>query len=322
MLWMNIKRVIRAGFVHFYRNGFVSLSSVLVMTVTLFVIGGVVFLTATLTFSLEELKKKVDVNVYFQTDVSEEEILSLAKQLRALPEVTEVVYISREQAIENFRARHAGDELTLQALNELPDNPLGAVLTIRAHEPSQYPAIVTFISDSYAVGKVSECPAGGERVLDKNSKSIIDEINYCDNKAAIDKLSAIIDSAETLGAALALLLVIISLIIAFNTVRLAIYISREEISVMRLVGASNKYIRGPFVVSGILYGVSAAFITLAAFYPVTYYLGSATENFFGGLNVFRYYLEHFGEFFLIIGGAGIVLGAVSSFWAVRRYLNV
>ena len=308
MLWTSIKRVIKAGTVSFYRNGFVSLSSVFIMTITLFVIGGVIFLSVLLSASLEEIKNKVDVNVYFLTSASEEDILALKKVITKLPEVRSIEYISREQALLNFKKRHERDELTLQALQELPDNPLGAVLNIRAKEPSQYAGIADFLKD--------------EGALSANSAPIIDEVNYYDHKAAIDKLSNIIRSARTLGLALALLLVVASISIAFNTIRLAIYISREEIGVMRLVGASDKYIRGPFVVSGILYGVCAALITLALFYPLTYYLGDATENFFSGLNVFRYYVAHFGEFFLIIAGSGIVFGALSSFLAVRRYLNV
>ncbi len=308
MFWTNFKRVMSAGFTNFYRNGFVSLASVLVMTVTLFVIGSVLFLSAALNASLEEIKSKVDVNVYFQTGAPEAEILTLAESLRALPEVKEVEYRSREQALESFRKRHEGDELTLQALNELPDNPLGAVLNVRAEEPSQYEGIARFLE--------------GDSALSSGNRRIIDEVNFYDNKAAIDKLTRLIDSAETLGFALTLVLIIVSIIIAFNTIRLAIYISREEISVMRLVGASNKYIRGPFVVSGILYGASAALLTLAAFYPLTYYVGDAAANFFSGLQLFKYYLAHFGEFLLIILGSGIVLGAVSSFLAVRRYLNV
>lgn len=308
MLWVSIKRVIKGGVVNFYRNGFVSLASVLIMTVTLFVIGSVLFLSATLHASLEELKSKVDINVYFQTGAEEADVLALANALRALPEVEEVEYISRTQVLEQFRARHQNDELTLQALNELPDNPLGAVLNIRAKEPSQYEGLATFLKD--------------ENALSKEKKAIIDEVNYYDNKAAIDRLSRIIDSAETLGFGITLVLVIISVIIAFNTIRLAMYISREEISVMRLVGASNKYIRGPFVITGFLYGVSASLSTLALFFPLTYYLGDSTEAFFSGLNLFRYYLAHFGEFFLIITGSGAALGAVSSFLAVRRYLNV
>lgn len=308
MLMTNLKRILRAGVAQFYRNGFVSLASVLMMTVTLFVIGSVVFLSALLTSSLDALKDKVDVNVYFQTGAAEEEILALAKQLRALPEVKEVQYVSREEALANFKARHEGDELTLQALSELPENPLGAVVNIRAKEPSQYEGIASFLK--------------GDTALSAGASRIIDEVNYYDNKDAIDRLARISDSAEALGFGVTIVLIIVSVIIAFNTIRLAIYTSREEIGVMRLVGASNKYIRGPFVIAGILYGVVSALITLAAFYPLSFYLGDATASFFSGLNVFRYYLNHFGEFFLIIAGSGSVLGALSSFWAVRRYLNV
>ncbi|MDO8620130.1 MAG: permease-like cell division protein FtsX [bacterium] len=308
MLWTSIKRVIKGGVVNFYRNGFVSLASVLIMTVTLFVIGSVLFLSATLTASLDEIKSKVDVNVYFLTSAKEEDILALAEALRTLPEVKDVEYVSREQALTDFKKRHEHDELTLQALEELPDNPLGAVLNVKAKEPSQYEGIAGFLKGDNALG-------GG-------TKTLIDEVNYYDNKVAIDKLSRILVSAEKLGFAAALMLVIISISIAFNTIRLAIYISREEIGVMRLVGASNKYIRGPFVVSGILYGITASLLTLALFYPLTYYLGDSLQNFFSGLNLFTYYLVHFGEFFLILVGSGIVLGAVSSFLAVRRYLNV
>ncbi len=307
-MFTSFKRILRAGFTSFYRSGFVSLASVLVMTVTLFTIGGVVFLSATLDASLREIKNNVDINVYFQTGAPEADILALQKSLESLPEVSSTEYISRAQALLNFKKRHENDALTLQALSELPDNPLGAVLNIRAKEPSQYEGIAAFLK--------------GESALAKGQTSIIDTVNYYDNKAAIDKLSRIIDSVQTLGLAVALILVIVSLIIALSTIRLAIYISRDEIAVERLVGASNMYIRGPFVVTGILYGALAALITLAAFFPITYYLGDFTQNFFSGLNLWNYYLAHFGQFFLIVAGSGVVLGAVSSFLAVRRYLNV
>lgn len=308
MFWTNIKRVIRGGVANFYRNGFVSLAAVLVMTVTLLVAGGVVFLTATLNASLDAIKNKVDVNVYFQTWVPEQDILALAQSVRALSEVKTVEYVSREQALASFKERHNADALTLQALSELPDNPLGAVLNIRATEPSAYESIAQFLKR--------------DTVLSKDNKQIIDEVNYYDNKTAIDTLTRVIDSAQKLGFGLSLILVFVSIVIAFNTIRLAIYSSREEIGVMRLVGATNTYIRGPFVIAGILYGVSASLLTLIIYYPLTYYLGGATENFFSGLNVFRYYLENFGEFFGLIVGAGVALGAVSSYWAVRRYLQI
>jgi cell division transport system permease protein len=305
MFWINTKRIIKSGFVSFARNSFVSLSSVLIITVTLFVLGGIMFTGALLKSSLEEIQAKVDVNVYFLTGAVEADILSLEKKLEALPEVASVEYISREQALVDFRERHKNDETTLAALDELSDNPLGAILNIKAKETSQYEGIAAFL-DSENSGK----------------PGFVDRVNYYQNKAAIDTLSKMIDGGTKIAFAITGLLVILSVLIAFNTIRLAIYIAREEIAVMRLVGANNKYIRGPFVVSGIMYGVVSAFLTLVALYPATYWVSSVTKTFFGGFDVFRYYLENFGQVFIVILGSGVFLGAVSSYLAVRKYLKL
>ncbi|MEK7606296.1 MAG: permease-like cell division protein FtsX [Patescibacteria group bacterium] len=307
MFWINTKRILKAGFVNFWRNGFVSFAAVLIMLVTLFTLGSVVFLRAMLDTSLQELQAKVDVNVYFLTDAPEEDILTLKKSLETLPEVALVEYVTREQALAEFEERHADDQIILNALSELPDNPLGAVFNIKAREPSQYGTISDFLESAAALG-------AGQRV-------IIQEVNYFDNKNVIEKLSEIINSAETLGFAISIVLIVLSLIITFNTIRLAIYTAREEISVMRLVGAGSWYVRGPFVVEGIMYGVVAGVISLIIFYPLTIWLGPFTSRFFGAINIFDYYADNFGQIFLIIMGAGIVLGAVSSFMAVRRYLK-
>lgn len=278
------------------------------MTVTLFIFGSVLFLGAMLNASLEEIKDKVDINVYFITTAPPEEILSLKDSLLALSEVESVEYVSRDEALERFRLRHENDQLTLQALEELGENPLGANLNIKAKETSQYEGIAAFLESESALRSGEEAP-------------IIDKANYFQNKIAIDKLTTIIESSETFGLVVIIVLVISSIIITFNTIRLAIYTSRDEISVMRLVGASNMYIRGPFVFEGIMYGVVAASITLALFYPITLWLGPITESFFGNINLFSYYINNFARIFSIIFGSGIVLGAVSSFLAVRKYLK-
>jgi cell division transport system permease protein len=308
MLWLNTKRVIRSGFINFWRNGFVSLASILVMVITLFVIGSIIFTSALLTSSLNQIKDKVDINVYMATNAQEGDIMSLKTNLESLPEVQGVEYISREQALQNFKDRHANDELTLQALDELEDNPLGAVLNVKARETSQYENIATYLQ--------------GKNILSREGVPFVDKVNYTQNKTAIEKLTNIIDAGQKLGLILSLLLAIISILITFNTIRLAIFISRDEISVMKLVGASNKYIRGPFVVIGIMYGVVAAVITLILFYPATYWLGQSTANFFTGINIFNYYLVNFAQIFAIIILSGIIIGAVSSFLAVKKYLNV
>jgi cell division transport system permease protein len=308
-MWVTTKRVIRSGFYSFWRNGFVSLSSVLVMVVTLFVIGSVIFSGAIFRSTLNAIKDKVDINVYFTHSASEDDILAIKSNLEKLPEVLPpVVYVSREQALQDFKDRHQNDQFTLQALDELGDNPLGATLNIKAKEPGQYQSIADFLGN---LGTAS----GG-------SSSIIDKVNYYQNKEAIDRLTNIINSANRLGFTLTIVLVAISVLITFNTLRLVIYMSRDEISVMRLVGASTGYIRGPFFVAGAVYGFISAIITLALFYPITLWLGRTTEDFFVGLNIFNYYTSNFGEIFLVLVLSGVVIGSFSSFLAVRKYLRV
>ncbi|HEY0220631.1 MAG TPA: permease-like cell division protein FtsX [Candidatus Paceibacterota bacterium] len=307
-MWINIKRVMRAGFYSFWRNSFVSLSSILVMVVTLSVIGSIIFSGAILGSTLDQIKDKVDVNVYFVTTAEEEDILSMKKSIEGLPEVSAVSYVSREESLANFKTRHENDEFTLQALDELGENPLGATLNIKAKDPSQYETIAQFLKSRSA--------------LSSDGTTIIDKVNYYQNKEAIDRLTRIINSANTLGLALTIFLICISILITFNTIRLVIYMSRDEISVMRLVGASTGYIRGPFFVAGAIYGFISAIVTLILFYPITLWLGSTTQNFFVGLNLFHYYTSNFGQIFLLIVGSGVIIGSISSFLAVRKYLNV
>ncbi|HEX8993718.1 MAG TPA: permease-like cell division protein FtsX, partial [Candidatus Paceibacterota bacterium] len=311
--WTTIKRIFRTGFLNFWRNGFVTLSSILMMTITLFTLGLVVFSGVVLNTTLQNLRDKADINVYFTTTAPEDQILALQQTLQARPDVSSVSYTSREDELAAFRDRHQNDQLTLQALDELGGNPLGAVLTIKAKDITQYDAIAQFLEGQQGVGNSSA-----------QSPSIIDKINYFDaaHRAAIDKLQSITDSAERIGLVVILILSFATIAISFNTVRLAIYTSRDEIAVMQLVGAARSYIRAPFMVEAVMYGLFAGLFTLVLYYPITYWLGQQTSVFFGDLNVFSYYMEHFFFFFMIIVGAGMAIGAIASLLAVRRYLKL
>jgi cell division transport system permease protein len=307
MFWLSTRRVIKSGFNNFSRNSFVSFSSIMVVTITLSVITGLIFLQAILQSSLNDIKDKVDVSIYFTTSAPEESILALKSSLEKLPEVASVQYVDAPTALSNFRDKHSDDYLTLQALDELDSNPLGAYINVKAKEASQYESISRFLNGSAAITTV-------------NDTSIVEKINYNQNKVVIDKLIAIINSANHLGFLLTLVLVTISIVITFNTIRLNIYMSREEIGVMRLVGAGSRYIRGPFMVEGALYGLIATGVATIIFLPVTYWLGANMSDFLG-MNLFDYYIANFFQIFLIVLGSGILLGIISSFLAVRKYLN-
>lgn len=313
-MWLSFKRIVYGGIIGFWRNAFVSFASVFVMAIALFMVATTIFNNYSLEAALEELQNRVDINIYFVTTANEEDIFALQSRLEGMPEIAEVTYTSRDAALAQFRERHQGDELTLQALEELGDNPLGASLAVRAHQTSQYEGIATFLASQ------QEAEAVGA--------PLIDRVNYFQNRTAIERLTEIIEDTRGNNMLKTILLILVAIFVAFNTIRLAIHNSREEIGVMRLVGAGNSYISSPFVIAGILQGVIAGVIVLIVLYPALIFYEGAFYPFpffneagYQGL-LFSYYVNNFPYIFMVLVGSGALIGAVSSFLAVRRYLRI
>jgi len=305
---LTTKRIFKYGLIGFLRNGFVSLATMLIMTITLFTIAAGMFTNAALDSVLTSLEQKVDINVYFVPDADEDEVLAVKQSIEGLPEVAEVTYRSKEQELKEFRARHEDSQLLLKGLDLLDENPLGASLSVRARNTSQYAGIAEFLK--------------GETVVKSGEKSIIEKVNFFENKASIDKLTSITHASKQTGFAVMLFLILASVIIVFNTIRLAIYTARDEITVMQLVGANNWYVRGPFVVEGMLYGIVTGLFVFIVLYPLSLWLGDASHAYLGSFNTAAFYNANVLKIFGVLIGSGIVLGAVSSFLAIRRYLKV
>ncbi|MFZ4500475.1 MAG: cell division protein FtsX [Minisyncoccia bacterium] len=307
MFWITLQRVIKSGWTNFRRNGLVSYAAILVTTITLSVVTGLFIFQAVLNAAILEVQNKVDIAVYFTVDAPEEQILNLQEALQKLPEVASVEYSSSDEQVLAFRDRHADDYLTLQALDELGDNPFGGNLRIMARDSTQYEAIARVLE--------------GDSQIARDNATVIERINYSQNKVVIDRLNTLIDNAERTGLFVSVILAVISIVIMYTTIRLTIYMAREEIGIMRLVGASSSYVRAPFLVEGILYGLFAWLLTQILFLVVTALIGTRLVGILG-INLFDYYVGHL----FIIGGSvllvGIFLGTVSSLLAVRRYLNV
>lgn len=302
------RRIIQAGLRGFYRNRTVSLSSIFILTITLSILASFFFFRAIFDYTLTEIREKVDVRVYFTVDATENQIMDVKAKLAGLPQVKSVIYTSREQALEEFRVKHAGDQLTLQALEELGENPFGASLSVLAKDTSQYEAIAQQLQE-------------GSGFLGDQAASV-DKINYYQLKDSIDKLNNIIGWVNTVGFWLSVIFVLMSCMIVYNTIRLAIFVYRDEIAVMKLVGASNMFIRGPFVVEAMLYGLVATVITLVLAYPATVWVTKKTIFFFEGMNIHAYYMQHFFELALLLLVSGVILAVISSLLAVRKYLSV
>ena len=302
-MFTTLGRIIKSGLLNFWRNGWLSTATVLIMTVALITWTSIFLLNVVLTSVLDVLAEKVDVSVYFNLDTKEPDILTLKSKLENLKEVANVEYVSTDQALEIFKNRHANDDVLLKSIKELNINPLEASLNILAKDSTQYATIASFLNQD-------------------QFKNIISKINYTENKVVIDRLNNIIRVLREGGLVAGLILAFIAFLVAFNTVRLAIYSSREEITVMKLVGASNWFVRGPFIVEGVLHGIIASVFSFMVIIPGIGFLGPKLLNFLPEINLMNYIGNNFWSFLLFQTLGGIILGVFSSWVAIRKYLKI
>ena len=256
---------------------------------------------------LREIKKKVSITIYLKSDITDISILNIKQKLKNIEKVKDVTYITKDATLANFRETYKGDLATIASLDEISSNPFGASFSVVAKDTQNYEEIITYINDAKLLGE---------------DFASIDKVNYVDIKESINKLNSIIKAVESFGIFVIVVFVAMSIMIIYNTVRLAIFTYREEISIMKLVGASNMYIRGPFIVESSIYGVAASLLSVIIMYPVVSWLRDKTLTFFVGFDMLQYYRDNIIQIFVILCVSGILVSIVSSMLAVRKYLNV
>lgn len=298
-----IKRILVSGVLHFWRNGWLSTATVSIMSLALSVILGLLIVSVLTESLILNFQNKIDVSAYFKQEIAEEEILSARNDLLAQKEVKNVEYISKDKALENFKEEYKDNQDILESLRVLDSNPLEASLNIKAKSADQFPAIVSFLE--------------GKKYQDQISK-----VSYYENKETIQQLTSVISAIRKVGFTLSLALALIAVLISFNTIRITIYTLRDEISIMKLVGASNWFVRGPFIAEGVLHGVISSFATMLLFYPIIFLVSPYTEEFFPGSRLSQYYQENFLQLWLILMFFGIVLGVFGSMIAIRKHLKI
>lgn len=295
-------RVIRYGVKNFLRNGWLSAATVAVMLLALSFFLGLIIFRFTTTTTLDVIRDKIDISVYFKLSAPEDEILRIKRSLEGLEQVKGVVYVSRDEALETFKNKHQNDAAA-QALDELSDNPFLSSLNIKANDPSEYGNIASYLeNDSF--------------------NPVIEKVTFAQNQIVIERLTNIINAANRGGLVLILIFSVIAILVAFNTIWLAMYSNREEIGIMRLVGASNSYIRGPYIVEGIIYGILAAVFSLIIAIPLILIAGPWAEKITADVSLETYFFTNFFKLTFYQLLFGIVLGGLSSFIAIRRYLKV
>ncbi len=298
-----LSRIIKYGVQGFWRNGWLSTATLFIMLITLVASIGLITFNVLTKTALNALQDKIDISVYFKNTVPEDDILNIKRSLESLTEVKKVEYISRDKALEIFKSRHTNDPTISQAINELTDNPLNASLNVKANDPKQYAAIAGYL--------------GKDPI-----KSLAEKVSYAQKAVIRERLNKIIDTGQRAGLILTIILAAVAILVTFNTIRLAIYSNREEIGIMRLVGASNRYIRGPYVVEGIIYGLSAGLLSMLIALPAVYFVSPYINVFVPEINLWQYFVSNFAKLLGYQFLLGIVLGIISSTIAIRKYLKI
>lgn len=295
-------RVLKAGLVSFRRNALLSSATVLVLTLSLSVALSLALLGVVVDGAIAELESKVDISVYFKPDTTEAKIFEVRDSVEKFPEVVGARYTSRDDALMQFRERHSDNEVIQAALSEIPDNPLEASLAIQAVDAAAYEAIAGFLE-----GRFSDA---------------ISKVNYRENSEIIARIFSTTNAVRLAGMSLGAVLFLIAGLITFNTIRLAIFSARDEIAVMRLVGGSNWFIRGPFLVEGVVSGLVAAFVTVGIFWGLMDLLREPVAAFVPGVDLVAYYRMHWTGVFGMLAGLGVFTSVFSSAIAIRRYLRI
>lgn len=300
-------RICKAGLQNFVRNLTLGIAAMAVMVITLTIILASVIANATFSHTIQQITDKIDISVYLIDDISSQKRESLISGLKGLENVKSVDYVSKEQALEIYKKQNA-DNLDLLLAISQTDNPLPASLQIKPRDPNRIDEIKAFL----------ESP--------ENKALQSDETSYSgDRKEAIDKISQATKFFREAGFVGVIVFTVVSMLIIFNTIRMAIFNRREELNIMRLLGASTGYIRGPFVVETIIYGVVAGVVSVTLVSTVFSLSSNAFNASSLGLLDIKYASDYFAAHFWTILGLqlilGVAIGAVSSMIATRRYLK-
>lgn len=298
-----LTRIIKYGWQAFIRNGWLSVSTIGIMILAAIVFEGLVLFNVVGKTTIGTLQEKIDISIYFKSNAAEDYILNIKKSLESLDEVKSVEYVSAEAALAEFKNKHADDPALGQAIEELDTNPLLASLNVKAKDPRQYKSIASYLEA-------------------KTLKDQIEKITYAQNQVVIERLIGLIDTLRNGGIALTIFLSILAVVVTFNTIRLAIFSASEQIGIMRLVGASNSFIRGPFIVEGIVYGFVAAIVSFIIVIPLINFLAPFLHNFIPEADLASYFSTNYLSLFLYQLLFCVGLGIISSFVAVRKYLHL
>lgn len=303
-MFLSLSRIVKFGFQDVWRNFWLSLATIMILILTLFSVNLLLSLKIIGQAAVDNLKNRVDISIYLKEGASEDKILNLKARLANLENVQEISYVSQAEALESFRRQHQENPEILQALQELDKNPLTSSLTIKPRDPDRYNQLI--------------------EELNQIQDPLIGSRNFQDNQTLLTKINNITSKINDIAIVISSIFMLIMLLVIFNSVKLAIHSHRQEIAIMKLVGASNFFIKAPFLFSSLIYTVAGVILTALIFYPFLNVLQPYLDTFFFGYNIDL--LSYFNRYWWEIAGLQLLgIGTVNllaSYIAVGKYSRI
>lgn len=302
---ISLNRIIRFSFQNFWRNAWLSFVTISILTLTLLSINFFIALNALFDYSLLTVEEKVNITVHFQQTAQESEVKTFLASLSSLPDVATTEVRTKEEALEKFRTTFKGDQHIQESLQEMEGNPLPSSVIIRAKDIQRYDSILAFINDPRYQG-------------------IIERQTFVDRTKFIERLQDLKVNVQRIGAGVTIFFALIAALIVINTIRMTIFTRRREVGIMKLVGATNRFIRAPLFLEGIWYSVAAVLLTILIVFPLIStlqpYLNHLFEN--SPFDILAYFSDNFGTIFGTQFAAIVLLNTLASYVAIGRYLKV
>jgi len=296
-------RMIKSGFSSFIRNGWLSVASITVMVLTLLTLSVFFILNIVLNTGIKTIQDKIDISVYFKDDVKQVVIIDIQNDLANMSEVRAIKYTSKEDAVAKFKDQNKDNPALLESIND-PAFSLPASLEVKVYDTSNLDKITSLLEN-------------------EKYGTAVEKISYKENKQIIDKLFRATNITKQIGVIITIAFTLVSLVIIFNTVRIAIFARMEEIEIMKLVGATPGFIKGPFLIEGMLYGIISTIISIMILSSVLYFAAPAIANYIGGVgdNISNFLRDNILQVMVIQLGVGVSIGVFSSWLAIRKHLR-
>jgi len=301
---ISLIRIIKFSFQDIIRNVWLSIVTIVILVLAIFSINILLVVDLISKSTIEAVKEKIDINIHIKDNINDNEIMALKAKISNFEEVETIKYISKTQALNNFKVKYKNNPDVLSSLRELGRNPLSASLIVKPHDADNYQSLIYN--------------------LNKLESEIIESRNFDTHELILSKISAISDNVNQAGIAVSSIFAFITILIVFYSIRIAIYTHANEIAIMRLVGASHWFIRAPYLFSGIIYALAGVLIVIIAFYPFLSLLQPYLETFFIDYNVdvFSYFADNFFKIFGFQFLAASSVNLIASLLAVSKYSKI